>query len=83
MEMFRFVVLHGEGDPSFLLCMGETHLELHVRCWASQYKRDTDVLARAHECNTELGASVIQGKNERAGTFQLEEEMGQRDLINV
>lgn len=44
--------------------------------------RDTGV-AKGHEDDSGLGACVVQGKNERGGTVQPEEEMGQGNLINV
>lgn len=38
-KMFRFELLQGEVDPSFLLSTSEVHLELCVQCLASHYKR--------------------------------------------
>lgn len=42
--MSKFEFLQVEGDPSFLLSLGEVHLELCVQCLASQHKRESDTL---------------------------------------
>lgn len=73
--MSRFEFLQGEGDTSFLLSTGEIHL------WALRPVFDFPAperlsytgVAKGREEDSDIAASIIQGKNKRAGTVQREE----------